>query len=105
VIHAFRSESLEKRLVFTARATHRRIFRCTHGVPWIDDQKIVIEIAEGIYNGRQWKDAPKGDAPGKRHRPSGTEGAILRAGQGSMFNADCQRSRPCAAPFPIFARS
>jgi hypothetical protein len=72
----FPQRKLGKAVSFTARATHRRIFRCTHGVPWIDDQKIVIEIAEGIYNGRQWKDAPKGDAPGERHYPFYASGRV-----------------------------
>nr|WP_206086497.1 transposase [Mesorhizobium composti] len=34
-------------------------FPLAHGVPWVDDRRVVGGIVYAIRNGLQWKDAPK----------------------------------------------
>ncbi len=38
-------------------------FPLTHGVPRVDDQRVVIGIIYVIRNGPQWKDKPKSYSP------------------------------------------
>jgi transposase len=40
-------------------------FPLSHGVPWVDDRRVVSGIVYFIRNGLQWKDAPKGYGPHK----------------------------------------
>ena len=40
-------------------------FPLAHGVPRVDDRRVVSGIVYVIHNGLQWKDAPKGYGPRK----------------------------------------
>jgi transposase len=40
-------------------------FPLSHGVPRVDDRRVVSGIVYVIRNGLQWKDAPKGYGPHK----------------------------------------
>jgi len=40
-------------------------FPLSHGVPRVDDRRVVSGIVYVIRNGLQWKDAPKGYGPAK----------------------------------------
>ena len=40
-------------------------FPLSHGVPRVDDRRVVSGIVYVIRNGLQWKDAPRGDGPHK----------------------------------------
>ena len=40
-------------------------FPLAHGVPRVDDRRVVSGIVYVIKNGLQWKDAPKGYGPYK----------------------------------------
>ena len=42
-----------------------RYFPLSHGVPRVDDRRVVSGIVYVIRNGLQWKDAPKGYGPHK----------------------------------------
>jgi len=42
-----------------------RFFPLAHGVPRVDDRRVLSGIVYVIRNGLQWKDAPKGYGPHK----------------------------------------
>ena len=37
----------------------KRYFPLSHGVPWVDDRKVVSGIIHVIRNGLRWRDAPE----------------------------------------------
>ena len=46
-------------------ALNSPFFPLAHGVPRVDDRRVVSGIVYAIRNGLQWKDAPKGYGPRK----------------------------------------
>ena len=55
-------------LIWLSEAQMRRIepyFPLSHGVPRVDDRRVVSGIVYVIRNGLQWKDAPKAYGPHK----------------------------------------
>ena len=61
-------------------------FPLAHGVPRVDDRRVVSGIVYVIRNGLQWKDAPKGYGPHKtlynRWKRWGDMGVFLRMMEG-----------------------
>ena len=55
-------------MIFFERASNgadSAAFSLSHGVPRVDDRRVVSGIVYVIRNGLQWKDAPKGYGPHK----------------------------------------
>ena len=50
-------------------------FPLSHGVPRVDDRRVVSGIVYVIRNGLQWKDAPRGTARTRRSTTGSSAGA------------------------------
>jgi transposase len=68
VIHGFEKEAVMGDLFLLSEGQMARIsphFPLSHGVPRVDDRRVVSGIVYVIRNGLQWKDAPAGYGPHK----------------------------------------
>jgi transposase len=68
VIHGFEREAVMGDLFLLSEGQMARIsphFPLSHGVPRVDDRRVVSGIVYVIRNGLQWKDAPAGYGPHK----------------------------------------
>ena len=78
-----------KGLFLLSEGQMRRIephFPLSHGVPRVDDRRVLSGIVYVIHNGLQWKDAPAGYGPHKtlynRWKRWGEMGVFLRMMEG-----------------------
>ena len=68
MIHDFETEAVMGDLFLLSERQMARIshhFPLSHGVPRVDDRRVVSGIIYVIRNGLQWKDAPTGYGPHK----------------------------------------
>jgi transposase len=68
VIHGFQKETAMSDLVLLSERQMARIephFPLAHGVPRVDDRRVVSGIVYVIKHGLQWKDAPRDYGPHK----------------------------------------
>src|SRR3546814_18218979 len=71
-------------LIWLSEAQMRRIepyFSLSHGVPRVDDRRIVSGIIFVIRNGQRWRDAPSEYGP-----PKPTYNRFIRWGRRGAFN-------------------
>ena len=77
-------------LIWLSRAQMRRIepyFPLSHGVPRVDDRKVLSGIVFVIRNGLRWRDAPKGStARTRRSTTASSAGAAWACSTGSSLN-------------------
>ena len=54
-----------------------RFFPLSHGIPRVDDRRIISGIVFAIKNGLRWRDAPRGYGPHKTIYIGLCDGAVL----------------------------
>jgi len=67
-------------------------FPLSHGVPRVDDRRVVSGIVYVIRNGLQWKDAPKSYGPTRRST------TVLSAGAGLASSTASSPALPAKGP-------